>query len=314
MSGLLHPVLGLAALLSAGALLAWGLYAAGVWRDAVRPPRRGMAWALAQGVPTSPADLGRAFEERTVRGPEASVPGWWVTGRGPADGPTVILVHGHGRSRWDSLRRIGPWVERSPLVILIDLRGHGDAGGHSTLGRREHVDLEAVVAEAERRRPGVPVELVGHSLGAVVAIRTAARRAAAGAPLAAVHAFGPYEWTRTPLEARLRARGLPARPASDLVLALAARRWRARPGRRHHGHGRRRPRRPRRSRGRRGTDGHFFAASFAGAADGAADGCMRAARVTKPRASARMLQAIGPMCRATMAPSIFFRISSDSSG
>ena len=225
MSGLLHPVLGLAALLSAGALLAWGLYAAGVWRDAVRPPRRGMAWALAQGLPTSPADLGLAFEERTVRGPEASVPGWWVAGRGPADGPTVILVHGHGRSRWDSLRRIGPWVERSPLVILIDLRGHGDAGGDSTLGRREHVDLEAVVAEAERRRPGVPVELVGHSLGAVVAIRTAARRDAAGAPLAAVHAFGPYEWTRTPLEARLRARGLPARPASDLVLALAARRW-----------------------------------------------------------------------------------------
>jgi pimeloyl-ACP methyl ester carboxylesterase len=224
-SGELHPVLGLAALLSVGALVAWGLYAAGVWREAVRPPRRGMAWALAQGLPASPADLGLAFEERTVRGPEAPVPGWWVEGRGPADGPTVILVHGHGRSRWDSLRRIGPWIERSPLVVLVDLRGHGDAEGPSTLGRREHVDLEAVVAEAERRRPGAPVELVGHSLGAVVAIRTAARRAAAGAPLAAVHAYGPYERTRTPLEARLRARGLPARPASDLVLALAARRW-----------------------------------------------------------------------------------------
>lgn len=225
MSDALQPALGLAALLSVGALLAWGLYAAGVWRDAVRPPRRGLAWALAQGLPASPADLGLEFEERTVRGPEASVPGWWIAGRGPADGPTVVLVHGHGRSRWDSLRRMGPWIERSPLVILVDLRGHGDAEGPSTLGRREHVDLEAVVAEAERRRPGAPVELVGHSLGAVVALRTAARRAEAGAPLAAVHAFGPYERTRTPLEARLRARGLPARPASDVVLALAARRW-----------------------------------------------------------------------------------------
>lgn len=225
MNDALQAVLGLLALLSLGAFLAWGLYAAGVWREAMHPPRRGMAWALAQGLPASPADLGLEFEERTVEAPGGPVPGWWIAGRGPADGPTVVFVHGHGRSRWDSLRRIGPWVDRSPLLVLVDLRGHGDAAGPSTLGRREHADLEAVVAEAERRRPGAPVELVGHSLGAAVAIRAAAHRAEASAPLAAVHAFGPYERTRTPLEARLRVRGLPARPASDLVLWMAARRW-----------------------------------------------------------------------------------------
>lgn len=225
MSAVLPPLLGLVMLLSIGGFLAWALYAAGVWREALHPPRRGMAWALAQGLPASPADLGLAFEERTVETPEGAVPGWWVAGRGPADGPTAVFVHGHGRSRWDSLRRIGPWVERSPLLVLVDLRGHGDAAGPSTLGRREHADLEAVIAEAERRRPGAPVEVVGHSLGAVVAIRAAAHRAAAGTPLAAVHAFGPYGRTRTPLEARLAARGLPARPASDLVLWMAARRW-----------------------------------------------------------------------------------------
>ncbi len=225
MSAVLEPLLGLAMLLSIGGFVAWALYAAGVWREALHPPRRGMAWALAQGLPASPADLGLEFEERTVEAPGGAVPGWWIAGRGPADGPTVVVVHGHGRSRWDSLRRIGPWVDRSPLLVLVDLRGHGEAHGPSTLGRREHADLEAVVAEAERRRPGAPVELVGHSLGAVVAIRAAARRADAGAPLAAVHALGPYERTRTPLEARLRVRGLPARPASDVVLWMAARRW-----------------------------------------------------------------------------------------
>jgi alpha-beta hydrolase superfamily lysophospholipase len=77
-----------------------------------------------------------------------------------------------------------------------------------------------VLAEAEARAPGHPVILVGHSLGAVVAIHAAALRARAGAPVAEVHAFGPYDRVATPFAARLRARGLPARPVVGAVLAL----------------------------------------------------------------------------------------------
>ena len=212
-------IAGLAALLGAGALLASGAYVAGLWRDVTNPPRRGMGWALGQGFASSPADLGLEFEERSIRSPGATVPCWWIRGRGDAR-EVVVLVHGHGRSRWDSLRRAGPWVDRAALLVLPDLRGHGEAPGRGTLARREPADLCAVIAEAERSFPGARVTLAGHSLGAVAAIHAAALRAEAGSPVAAVVAWGPYDRVRTPFEERLRLRGLPARPFSDAVLWL----------------------------------------------------------------------------------------------
>jgi len=216
----LADVAGFAGLLALGAGVAWALYALGAWRDATRPPRRTLGWALAQGIPADPGDLGFAFEDASVRADGAAVPCWWITGRGGEGAPVVVMLHGHGRSRWDSLRRASPWLGRAALVALPDLRGHGDAPGRGTLGRREPADVVRVVAEAEARAPGHPVIIVGHSLGAVVAIHAAALRARAGAPVAEVHAFGPYDRVCTPFAARLRARGLPARPVVGAVLAL----------------------------------------------------------------------------------------------
>ena len=216
----LHAAGGMAVLLGTAGLAVGAIYLAAVWRDAVRPERRTMAWALARGFPTHPDDLGAASQDVTVRTPDAEIPAWFVTGGAPDSGRAVVVVHGHGRSRWDSLRRAVPWIRSSALVVLPDLRGHGDAPGRSALGRREPADIAALVAEIEARHPGIRVILAGHSMGGVVAVRTAALREAAGAPVERVIAWGPYERTRTPLEARLRARGLPRAPFSTIVLAL----------------------------------------------------------------------------------------------
>ncbi len=214
----LPAVGGLAGLLAVGGAAAWTVLAAEAWQDVTRPARRGLGWALAQGLPAAPSDMGLAHEERTCRTDETTIPAWWITGRAGGTSPTVIVLHGHGRSRWDSLRRIGPWVDRAGLLVLPDLRGHGDAPGRCTVGRREAADVSHLVTEAERVRPGAPVVLAGHSMGAVIAIHTAAVRAAAGAPVDAVIAWGPYDRVRTPFEARMRLRGLPPRPVSDAVL------------------------------------------------------------------------------------------------
>jgi pimeloyl-ACP methyl ester carboxylesterase len=211
---------GMAVLLGTAGLLVSALYFAGLWRDALRPERRTMGWALARGFPSHPDDLGAASELRTVRCGGTDVPAWFVTGGDPSSNHAVVILHGHGRSRWDSLRRAAAWLPRAALVVLPDLRGHGECTGRSSLGRREAADVAALVAEIERAHPGIRITLAGHSMGAVVAIRTAALREAAGTPLAGVVAWGPYETTRIPLEARLAARGVPRAPFSTIALRI----------------------------------------------------------------------------------------------
>ncbi|MEY4943747.1 MAG: Serine aminopeptidase [Planctomycetota bacterium] len=219
----LSTTLGFATLLGAAALLVSGAYLRGLWNDAVRPARRSMGWALGQGLPASPEDLSLQSEERNTVLSDGVMPAWWIRGRAPHSGRAVIVLHGHGRSRWDSLRRIGQYAQEAALIVTPDLRGHGDAPGRCALARREAGDVCILMAEIEAEYPGIRITLVGHSMGAVVAIHAAAQRAAAGAPIEEVIAWGAYDRVATPLNARLKLRSLPARPFSDAILWMCTR-------------------------------------------------------------------------------------------
>ena len=219
----LGTTLGFATLLGTAALLVSGAYLAGLWKDAVTPSRRSMGWALGQGLPASPEDLSLQSEERNTVLSDGVMPAWWIHGRAPHSGRAVIVLHGHGRSRWDSLRRIGQYAQEAALIVTPDLRGHGDAAGRCALARREAGDVCILMAAIEAEYPGIRIELVGHSMGAVVAIHAAAQRAAAGAPIEEVIAWGAYDRVATPLNARLKLRSLPARPFSDAILWMCTR-------------------------------------------------------------------------------------------
>ena len=219
----LSTTLGFATLLGAAALLVSGAYLRGLWNDAVRPARRSMGWALGQGLPASPEDLSLQSEERNTVLSDGVMPAWWIRGRAPHSGRAVIVLHGHGRSRWDSLRRISQHVEHAALIVTPDLRGHGDAAGHCALARREAGDVCILMAAIEAEYPGIRITLVGHSMGAVVAIHAAAQRATAGAPVEEVIAWGAYDRVATPLNARLKLCSLPARPFSDAILWMCTR-------------------------------------------------------------------------------------------
>jgi len=91
--------------------------------------------------------------------------------------PLAILIHGnrdHARS-WDP---IAVQLHRTHHVIAPDLRGHGDSDW-SQDGRYNYAaylsDL-AALCETLRVTPDRPVTLVGHSLGAHVALRFAGAR------------------------------------------------------------------------------------------------------------------------------------------
>jgi hypothetical protein len=110
----MSPWLGLALLLvlALGAFMLWGGFAI-AW-DATHPPRKGLAWALATKRPASPDDLQLESRETSLPGLDGvPCPAWHVRGAGGPDAPVLLMVHGWGRSRWDSLAGQGRARSRS---------------------------------------------------------------------------------------------------------------------------------------------------------------------------------------------------------
>src|SRR5947199_10473158 len=92
----------------------------------------------------------------------------FVGGRGPA----LLLVHGYGGAAWN-FTELAPRLEGRRLLIP-DLPGHG---GSSPLPAAPTLagfaDMLAALCEAEGERR---LDVLGHSLGGVVALRLAERR------------------------------------------------------------------------------------------------------------------------------------------
>jgi len=91
----------------------------------------------------------------------------------PAAAPSSVLVVVHGLK--DHVGRYGELATRAGRdgrsVIGFDLRGHGRSGGARAWVRRfdEYLaDLDLVLGEVERRHPGLPVHLFGHSMGGAI--------------------------------------------------------------------------------------------------------------------------------------------------
>ncbi|MBM4009622.1 MAG: alpha/beta hydrolase [Planctomycetes bacterium] len=198
-------LLGSVALLLLLVVLVWGI----VW-DASHPPRATAGWALANGFPPHPTDVGwQASDERWSE----SLPAWRVVGGNPS-GPIAVFVHGWRRSRIDSMRRAGIWLPRVRAAWLIDLAGHGDAPkGTTHLGA---ADVDTIVRFCgdlvAREGAGTRLVIIGHSLGAAITLRVSAllpRETLAGAV-----AFAPYESVLEPISNRLRRQGLPVWPAA----------------------------------------------------------------------------------------------------
>jgi alpha-beta hydrolase superfamily lysophospholipase len=92
----------------------------------------------------------------------------------------VVLSHGYGEhiGRYEHVG--AALLERGAGVCGPDHIGHGESDGERVvIGDFEHVvdDLHAVVERAGEEHPGVPVVLIGHSLGGLIATRYAQRHA-----------------------------------------------------------------------------------------------------------------------------------------
>jgi pimeloyl-ACP methyl ester carboxylesterase len=109
------------------------------------------------------------------------------------DGEPLVLVHGFAGAATNWVE-IAPVLARRYRVLVPDLPGHGLSSAlSSTPGLAAFADRVAAIAAQERM---LPAHVVGHSLGAVVALRIAGRTPAAVRSLVLVAPAGISSSTR----------------------------------------------------------------------------------------------------------------------
>ena len=139
---------------------------------------------LAQRHPaeTNPASLGMRYEDVAFpsKGHPLKIRGWWL----PAESPRAVLIFVHGASgnrreiHSHGLELAKFLVSRHISVLTIDLRNHGTSdgtpSGRLALGYGESDDVLGAVAYASSKAPGLPVYLMGSSMGGAAVVYAAA--------------------------------------------------------------------------------------------------------------------------------------------
>ena len=103
--------------------------------------------------------------------------GWFLPVSGKAKG-VVVCCHGVSSTKLSMLRAAVLLHHAGYAVLVFDFRARGTSGGNfSTLGYRETDDLLAAIAYVQARpdTAGLPLGLLGNSLGGAVALMGAAR-------------------------------------------------------------------------------------------------------------------------------------------
>jgi pimeloyl-ACP methyl ester carboxylesterase len=124
---------------------------------------------------TTRRDSGRPMPasciERQFAGANGPLSGWQCdTPTGPVRG-TIIYLHGIADDRGSAYGVVTRFLPLGFNVVAYDSRAHGrSSGDRCTYGYFEKHDLRRVIAQISAD----PIVLIGHSLGAAVALQTAA--------------------------------------------------------------------------------------------------------------------------------------------
>ncbi|ATQ30070.1 lysophospholipase [Rhodococcus ruber Chol-4] len=131
----------------------------------------------------------------------------------------VLLCHGYGEHAGRYEYVATRLVADGAVVYAVDHTGHGLSEGERVLiedFERVVDDFRLLDATARSDHPGLPVVLVGHSMGGMIAARYAQRY---GSELAAVVLSGPVLGRWPALEAMLAAEQIPDAPIDPATLS-----------------------------------------------------------------------------------------------
>lgn len=90
----------------------------------------------------------------------------------------VVLIHGLGEHSGRYQHVADYFTQHGLGVVALDHRGHGRTGGKRGHGSYDAIldDIQHLIQEAEKRYPGLPVILYGHSLGGALVLYYALKR------------------------------------------------------------------------------------------------------------------------------------------
>jgi pimeloyl-ACP methyl ester carboxylesterase len=157
----------------------YALIGLGVWWGLCAFVAFGFVHPVRFAVRHTPAEAGMKFENVKFpsRKDNLTLCGWWIPARKPKG--ALALFHGYPGNRGDLIRHAAFLHKAGYSLLLFDFRALGDSDGTmSTIGYREVDDAEAALdyLEARPEVKGLPIGVVGTSMGAAVALQTAARR------------------------------------------------------------------------------------------------------------------------------------------
>ena len=138
---------------------------------ACMPPSWGAGALLHPGKTVATDRSSRPHETIWFNGSGVRLRGWWFKTTEPRRG-TIVYLHGVADNRGSSASIADHFLPRGFDVVAYDSRAHGESEGDAcTYGYYEKADLSRVLDKISG--PG-PILLMGSSLGAAVALQTAA--------------------------------------------------------------------------------------------------------------------------------------------
>jgi pimeloyl-ACP methyl ester carboxylesterase len=141
------------------------------------PDRRKPEYYLEKFGFDHPSQLGLHHEECVIPTKEGFSLSYWEVDDPNCKGAkgVVIFLHGITDRKESGLNYAKELRELCQKMYLVDMRRHGESGGkYCTYGYYEKHDVVGLIDKISAEKPGLPITLLGTSMGAAIAIQAAA--------------------------------------------------------------------------------------------------------------------------------------------
>ncbi len=141
------------------------------------PDRRKSEYYLDRFGFNHPSQLGLQHEEGVISTKEGFRLSYWEVEDPNCKGTKglVVFLHGITDRKESGLNYAKELTELCQKMYLVDMRCHGESGGkYCTYGYYEKHDVVGLIDKISAEKPGLPITLLGTSMGAAIAIQAAA--------------------------------------------------------------------------------------------------------------------------------------------